>query len=73
MRWALATVASLLVLAATWPALCVEGEYDSGSCKSVLFVPTLGSAQSADTWALIVSLPAALLAFGTVLLITRRR
>ena len=73
MRWVLATVASLLVLGATWPVLCVQGEFDSGSCKSAFLVPTLGSAASADSWVLAVSLPAALLAFGSVLMITRRR
>lgn len=73
MRWALATAAGLLVLAATWPVFCVQGEFDRGSCTSTFLVPTVGSAESADTWALVVSLPAALLAFGAVLLITRRR
>jgi hypothetical protein len=43
------TVASLVVILATSPVLCIQGEYDEGSLKSAL--PVLGTAQSAETWA----------------------
>lgn len=73
MRWVLATAAGFLVLAATWPVICVQGEFDEGSCTSALFLPTIGTAESADSWAVVVSLPAALIAFLVVLRLTQRR
>lgn len=68
----LATAAGLLVLAATWPVLCVQGEFDEGSCMSAFFLPTLGTAESADSWAVVVSLPAALIVFFVVLRLAHR-
>lgn len=73
MRWVLASTAGLLVLLATWPVLCMQGEFDAGSCKSALMVPVVGTADSADVWALFVSAPLTVASFLVVLRLARRR
>lgn len=67
MRWILATLAGLAVLLATWPVLCMQVEYDQGSCKSALLLPVPGTAETADTWGV-----ATLLIATTAFLVTLR-
>jgi len=70
MKWLLASGAGVVVLLATWPVLCVQGEYDDGSCKSAFLLPTLGTA---DQWGVMFSLIATLIVFLSVLWLLGRR
>ena len=70
MRLLLAVGAGLLVLLATWPVLCVQGEFDAGSCTSALLLPLPWTAEDADLWGPVTSLP---LAAAVVLVVLRVR
>lgn len=72
MRWLFAIVAGSVVLLATWPVLCMHGEYDDGSCTSALLLPVPGTAESADTWGIATSLVATTAVFLVTLRLTRR-
>ncbi len=73
MRVLLAAGAGLLVLLGTWPALCVQGEYDEGSCTSALLLPLPWTAEDADLWGPLTSLPLAVAVFLVVLRVRRGR
>ena len=62
-RGFLAVAAAAIVLLATWPVLCVEGEYDDGSCMSAFLITLPWTAEDADMWAMLTTLPAALVVF----------
>jgi hypothetical protein len=70
MRWALASLASVAVLAATLPVVCGQGEFDNGSCQSAIYLPVVGNASDGDNWAAALALGLAVWAFLTL---SRRR
>lgn len=73
MKWLLAAGSGLVVLLATWPVLCMQGEYDEGSCKSAFLLPTVGTAETADQWGSALSLVATVTVFFGVLWLAGRR
>jgi hypothetical protein len=70
MRWVLASLASLAVLAATLPVVCGQGEFDNGSCQSAIYLPVFGNAAQGDDWAAALALSLAVWTFRTL---SRRR
>ena len=66
MRTFLAGAAGLGVLLGLWPAVCMESEGGESSCTSALMLPLPWSAESADTWGMVVAVFAAILAFVLV-------
>jgi hypothetical protein len=60
MRGLMVTAAAVVVLLATWPVLCVQGEYDEDSCTSACFISLPWTAEDTDRWAVFTSLPAAI-------------
>lgn len=52
---------ALVVLTVLWPLLCMSGEDEPTSCKSV-FIP-LPWGDSADTWGMVVPIAGAVLAY----------
>ncbi len=68
MRWLVATVAAGLLLLATFPVLASgsSDDGDPGRCTSAVGLRTIGTAESCDTWGVVLVLPAALLLFALV-------
>lgn len=73
MRLLLAAGAGLVALLATWPAVCMQGEDDEGSCTSALLLPLPWTAEDADVWGVVTSLPLAAVVFLLVLRVGRGR
>ena len=65
MRLLVASLAALGVLGLFFPVVCMQGEFDEGSCSSVSGLPLPGPADQAEIWQLVV-LVAAVLAFVLV-------
>ena len=63
MRWFVASGAAVVVLLLTFPVLAAGSSDGPGECTSAIGIRTLGNSESCDTWGVVVSLPAAVVAF----------
>ena len=62
---------AVVVLIALWPAVCMSGEDEPTSCRSVVIPLPWG--ESADSWGMVVPIVAALLTYVLLRQLLRRR
>ena len=70
MRLLVASLAALGVLGLFFPVVCMQGEFDEGSCSSAVGIRLPGSADQAEVWQVAVLVVAVLL---FVLIVRGRR
>lgn len=73
MRLLVASLAALGLLGLVFPVVCMQGEFDEGSCSSVAGIRLPGTAAQAGWWQLAVLLAAGLVAVVVMRLGRRAR